>query len=335
MDIINNSITNLEKKLEENIKLIKDEYHNSILETSTYFKNVYQDFDNSLLDCFPVLNDNIYKKIDTSPFNPKLIIDYSLDNRQPEKILREGDWDTNTGFLLHRKEMYEIDLIQCNSEQLKLNNNIENTDITNIIRFLNTYINIQSDGRGQISIRAHEFLFQIKIEHLNLSVRTNNRGYIKFKDDTVGKIRLIIDNYLNIYCKINSLNGNNVNIYFCFNKILFPDIAFTTDKKLRRLVIDPTHNILVQAANLFSKDAEQEILEKAKNFIPENYNEVYNYFEGFRKLGNWHMINIKDNKQKINDLEQKKKDLEIKINDLEIKIKDKQEMINKYKSLLE
>lgn len=331
MDIINNSITNLEKKLEENIKLIKDEYHNSILETSTYFKNVYQDFDNSLLECFPVLNDNIYKNIDHSPFNPKLIIDYSLDNRQPEKILREGDWDTNIGFLLHRKEMYEIDLIQCNNIQSIFNNEIENKDITNIISFLNTYINIQSDGRGQISIKAHESVFQIKIENY---IRTINRGYIKFNNNIVGKIKLIIDNYLNIYCKINGLNGNNVNIYFCFNKILFPDIAFTTDKKLRRLVIDPVHNILVQG-KLFSKDAEQEILEKAKNFIPENYNEVYNYFEGFRKLGNWHMINIKDNKQKINDLEQKNKDLEIKINDLEIKIKDKQEMINKYKTLLE
>lgn len=53
MEIINNSIINLDKHLQETIKKLQNEYEKGILDICKHYQNIFTEFDKSLLECFP------------------------------------------------------------------------------------------------------------------------------------------------------------------------------------------------------------------------------------------------------------------------------------------
>lgn len=66
----------------------------------------------------------------------------------------------------------------------------------------------------------------------------------------------------------------------------------------------------------------------------KNYNEVYKYFEGVRELSNWHNEVVKDNTTTIHDLKQQINLDKEKIKKLETELEKKNDLLEKYKSLL-
>lgn len=274
MEIINNSIINLDKHLQETIKKLQNEYEKGILDTCKHYQNIFTEFDKSLLECFPVLNDMPSVLPEDIRFNPKIVIEF-VNNRKASKILRDGYWNNDYGFIQNRKIMYEIDLFQFVNEKEMIGASIHNI---------------------------------------------NPKNKMKFK----------VDNYLNIECNLICSN-----IYLCFNKIPFPEIAFTTKKLLNDIICNNCmNNSIIYQHKILSKDWDNNVLEKCKYFIPDNYEEVYNYFEGFRKLANWHHGIVNVDKQRIKHLESECKLDKKKIEKLENEIKNKNEMIEKYKNLV-
>jgi hypothetical protein len=328
MDIINTSIFNLDKQLQKNIKSLQYEYQKAILDTSKYYFNLYSDFDNSLKSCFTELQNIPEILPENYKYNPIMIIEFD-NNRKPSKILREGDWNKDMGYLQNRKIIYDIDLIQVSKDELiESTKFIDNTDITSLDNlFSNRLWNIIYPEQinlihGMAKITANRFWN---------SLNSNNQIINQFR-----KFKLRVDNYLNIESSI-CINGYSTeNIYFCFNKISFPDLAFTSNKKLNKLIITEFNNVInVQNKNIiFSKDKENDILDKSKYFIPNNYGEVYTYFDNFRKLATWYNTEVKEHKNKIICLEQQVNLDKEKIENLETELKQKNELLNNYKNLV-
>lgn len=214
-------------------------------------------------------------------FNPKIVIEFD-NNRKASKILRDGYWNNDFGFIQNRKIMYEIDLFLVEN-YIRDKDYIlvyKNSDITTLDN------NLELVRREKYGNRSSDL--------------TNFRHVLSTLKNT-SKIKFKVDNYLNIEC--NSRCGN---IYFCFNKIPFPEIAFTTNKLLNDIICSHDNSIIKfskRENNVLSKDNDNYVLEKSKYFIPYNYEEVYNYFEGFRKLANWHHGIVNVDKQRIKHLE--------------------------------
>lgn len=333
MEIINNSIINTNTHLQETIKKLQNEYEKGILDTCKHYQNIFTEFDKSLLEYFPVLNDMPSVLPEDIRFNPKIVIEFD-NNRKASKILRDGYWNNDYGFIQNRKIMYEINLFQIYDDIIKeIAKEIKIYDIT-ILQKLILYLR----------------------QHCKLN-NNSNLLFIERIEEKAWKCKLKVDNYLNIESDIYINEHSTENIYFCFNKIPFPEIAFTTNKLLNDIIysydnsiinfkkINNSYDILLSRRNIsimhckrendiLSKDNDNNVLEKCKYFIPDNYEEVYNYFEGFRKLANWHHGIVNVDKQRIKHLESECKLDKKKIEKLENEIKNKNEMIEKYKNLV-
>jgi hypothetical protein len=333
MEIINNSLSNLDKQLQKNIKDLQNEYQKAILDTSKYYFNSYTDFDISLIEYFPDIKNTPRILPENHRYNPKMVIEYDKD-RNPVKILREGDWDTDIGYLQNRKVMYEIELIQCWDKEVV--ETIENIDICNFKEFMSDkdFWNKLINKTLYKSISRYNF-FNIRFkdtECTDIQIKVD----LKYKVEGIWKFKLEVDNYLNLKSNI-CINGfTTQNIYFCFNKIPFPDFAFLTNNRLQRLVISGENNILNyrHKDTILSKDKEEEILNKSKFIVPENYEEVYKYFDNFRKLANWYIEGLKEEKNKIINLEKQITQDKEKIKKLENELKQKDVLLEKYKSLV-
>lgn len=299
MDIINTSLNNLKLELNNSIKKLKDEYEKTILDTSNYYKNIFTEFDKYLLEYFPQINDFPNVLPQNIRYNPSIIIEYDND-RKPKQILRKGDrdWNEDIGYLPNRKIMYSINLIYFDHKDIAIE--VENLDISNIYRFIST-----------------NWLIYI-------------RKGINYQN--IIKLELHIDNYLNIQPYVSNQNKTNSNVYFCFNKIPFPEVAFTT-KRLKNLIVSNINNI-INNYNINSKDNELDILNKAKYYIPDNYEEIYNYYDGYRKLSGMYNTLINENKDKLKVLGDENELYKNKNNELEKELEYTKDMLNKYKSLV-
>lgn len=315
MEEINKSIVNLEQQLELSIKTLKKEYLLGIHNSQKHIKEINDIFDNGLKE-FGIISPG---EESAHLFNPEIVIDYN-EKREPIKVIRKGDWDETLGFLPNRKVMYEIELLDYNTSQIKNEEDYLSlfTNLSNYNKFYNDLLRgnlIRLRGCGGSDI------------HQNF---VNNRIFT-----------LQVDNYLNIMSFSNHNNYQmSKNIYFCFNKTIFPDFVFTTGKKLSNILIKEENNNINRDHMTFmkSKDAEPGILLNSKYFIPDNYDEVYQYFVKVRNMIHNQIIpfkkdmEIKDKEVKTLKMDNKSKDKEIA--ELKLQLQQKNNLVEKYKDLV-
>lgn len=335
MEIINKSLQVLDTNLASAIQKLKNEAQQAIVNTADYYFNSYKNYDITLVNYFPKLSNMPEIKPENIRFNPKMVIEYDILNQEPKKILREGDWNKDIGYLPNRKVMYEIELIQCRHiNEAKI---FENLDIYNLKNFMN-------DGnfwtKDLFHIPQDINIYNInelpkKCRKVRIGTNTFNVNDINFKEP-IWKFILEVDNYLNITSKLCMDGYITENIYFCFNKTPFPDFSFLSNNKFKNFIMSGEHNILneIHKDIIFSNDKNQYILTKSRYFVPENYKEVYNYFNGIRKLGNLYNELDKEDKNKIIYLEEQLNLDKEKIKNLEKQLKDKSDLLEKYKSLV-
>jgi hypothetical protein len=288
LQLTSNSLQSIEKNLNIDIQNKKHEINKLILDMSLHYTNRYQDFNKSINNIFPSLNELTIKNKDI--FNPSLVIEYNFKIKKPINILKKDDWNNDDGYVNNRKVMYEIELIQCWDKEVV--ETMENIDICNFKSFLkNSKFWREKLIKGFYRIDIRNNNFYSTLEYLG----------------EVCKFKLEVDNYLNLNYKFYDNNECiKANIYFCFNKIIFPEFAFLSNNKLKRLVISKKNNIINNnyINKLLENNSEYKnnILDKSKSFIPENYSEVYNYFNGIRKMIKLYNKNIKTKKQEFNDI---------------------------------
>ena len=320
MEEINKSIVNLEQQLELSITRLKKEYLLGIHKSQKHIKKINDIFDNGLKE-FGIISPG---EESAHLFNPEIVIDYN-EKREPIKVIRKGDWDETLGFLPNRKVMYEIELLDYNISQIQNEDAYLSlfTNICNYDKFYNNYLNTNNWTRFGVNRSGGR--------PTNLESRfVNNRIF-----------KLQVDNYLNIMSFSNHNNYQmSKNIYFCFNKTIFPDFVFTTGKKLSNILIKEENNNINRDHMTFmkSKDAEPGILSNSKNFIPDNYDEVYQYFVKVRDMIHNQIIpfkkdmEIKDKELKTLKIDNESKDNEIA--ELKLQLQQKNNLLEKYKDLV-
>ena len=320
MEEINKSIVNLEQQLEQSIKTLKKEYQLGIHNSQKHIKAINDIFDNGLKE-FGIISPG---EESASPFNPEIVIDYN-EKREPIKVIRRGDWDETLGFLPNRKVMYEIELLDYNISQIGNEEAYLSlfTNLNNYNKFYNEYLNTNSWTRFGVN-RVCGRPVDLKPEFVN------NRIF-----------KLQVDNYLNIMSFSNHNNYQmSKNIYFCFNKTVFPDFVFTTGKKLSNILIKDEKNNINKDHMTFmkSKDTEPGILSNSKYFIPDNYDEVYQYFVKVRDMIHNQIVPFKkDMEIKDKELERLKTENESKdkeIAELKLQLLQKNNLLEKYKELV-
>ena len=321
MEEINKSIVNLEQQLELSITRLKKEYLLGIHKSQKHIKAINDIFDNGLKE-FGIITPG---EESSTPFNPEVVIDYN-EKREPTKVIRKGDWDETLGFLPNRKVMYEIELLDYNISEIRNEKVYLSlfTNLSNYDKFYNEHVKGHSYTRIGFSGSGKNTYIDI---HPNV---INNRIFT-----------LQVDNYLNIMSFSNHNNYQmSKNIYFCFNKTIFPDFVFTTGKKLSNILIKYEKNNINENHMAFmkSKDNEPGILSNSNYFIPDNYDEVYQYFVKVRDMIHNQIIPFKkDMEIKDKELETLKTDNESKdkeIAELKLQLQQKNILLEKYKELV-
>ena len=294
MDKINKALQNLHTTLAESKQKLRDDYCNGIRATSTHFQEIYNNFDTLASTYIPryQTNNGVIDTITNEIFNPNIVIE-CVDGK-PSIIVRPDEWNSEIGYLPNRREMYTITayILKYDNNCIDENKIIElskNVEILNIHNY---------DDVDTIIKHAH-------------SCRTNNPG--------VDVINISVDNYLNMY----AILGNKMGIYVCLNKVPFPEFAFTTNVKYNNMYI--IYYKTVYDTNIYSKNSDATTLCNASSCIPENWQEVYNYFDGIRAMIHAKVFNI-DTKHMVN--------LEEENGKLRADLEQKQKLLDKYKSSL-
>lgn len=316
MDHINQALYNLDKHLINTKETLKLEYCNAIHKTATYYNKVFSNFDNLAKEYIPNLPSN--NGAHSEAFNPKMVIEYK--DGKACNICRPDDWNASIGYLPNQKFIYNIALYQCWDKGIA--KTIENLDIENFRKNIYYYTFWQKIAKY---IPGSSIGFTINTNSDKILEIHKMHHRFKYLDNNVHKSTLHIDNYLNMYISKNSVSSNSTGIYFCFNKVPFPDFAFASNNKLSNIYVTQANNILnhMNREILFSKDTESEVLDKANSFIPDNYNEVYAYFDGIRAMAN--------NKMADNS-EQKLEQLEYENDKLRKQLAKKEDLLKKYMS---
>lgn len=295
MDKINKALQNLHTTLAESKQKLRDDYCNGIRATSTHFQEIYNNFDTLASTYIPgyQTNNGVIDTITNEIFNPNIVIE-CVDGK-PSIIVRPDEWNSEIGYLPNRREMYTITayILKYDNNCIDENKIIElskNVEILNIHNY---------DDVDTIIKHAH-----LRSEPLK---------------QYVDVINISVDNYLNMYATL----GNKKGIYVCLNKVPFPEFAFTTNVKYNNMYI--IYYKTVYDTNIYSKNSDATTLCNASSCIPENWQEVYNYFDGIRAMIHAKVFNI-DTKHMVN--------LEEENGKLRADLEQKQKLLDKYKSSL-
>ena len=297
MDEINKALQHLDTTLSESTQKLKQQYCDGIHATTSHFQNIYNDFDQLAAKYIQSLSQPSTLPTAPNPFNTKIVIE--VQDGKPTKVTRPDDWNTDIGYLPNRREMYTISAYQFWDKELG-----------KIVKDIN--VNTLNSHVGMCGCSGP------RETHVSISYNSSGgskRQCIAKHDQLIRMTPITVDNYLNI-----SYND----IYICFNKLVFPEFAFTTGIKYNDMYISSNYNIYGdQYSKVYSKDTENSTLYMAHYCIPDNWLDVYNYFDGIRAMIHSKVFNI--DTQRLCDLEEENAKLKAEL-------EQKQTLIDKYKS---
>lgn len=222
-------------------------------------------------------------------FNPKFIIDI----RDGKGVSMPAAWDKTEGFLPGRKVIckYYIDVgskkdvfiyqpgsyMYCNlhkkaieSTNYKSFNSCYASQITINCECQNFYNNMSQHMYGVVQVNQSEIKSIARNEHREL-----------FEANITHEFE--VDNYLNLYHPDSGL-------YICFNKTAFPAFPFLARPQVfqsKRIINDNPMTFKFDASWLSSVDARPQILEAVQELIPDNYYDVIDFYDRFRKLSGY------------------------------------------------
>ena len=300
--------TNFENTKSKQYKILLD----SINKTSKKVYNNCSKFDRTIKKTFPQCPEPP-EKIEV--FNPNRVICFD-ENLKANKTMDE--WDTTIGILPNRYVKYTINNYRYNNDyDLEFKKKINERDITfydniNTNEFDYTCFNCKTNTNVH-NCATHGKHRKGFVINTDIFINNQTKSIIQH---TTNNTKLVIDNYLNIYVP-------DEKIYLLFNKTPFPEFAFHSNHKLSHIYFDM--NLNVDSKVYMSKDEEniKLTLTMCDNLIPDNYKEVYDYFNNTRKL--FTILNMDNN---INNVDNINKDEEIPEMNL------KEHIINGYKDKL-
>jgi len=327
MEEINKSIVNLEQQLEQSIKTLKKEYQLGIHNSQKHIKVINDIFDNGLKE-FGIISPGEER---SKLFNPEIVIDYN-EKREPIKVIRKDDWDETLGFLPNRKVMYEIRLIGCEDYQLDIKLFNINTKLLNKISRINFDPSLREICQNNSSCIDCNNLINIKLyvdNYLNIMIDKYDETYLK--------------NCRRFEQQKNKQDRQSM-IYLCINKLPVPEYCFNYKLKLNNIYIEKkkgsmlfSEGPIMNLIHNYNKNEKHSII-GFKYFIPDNYDEVYQYFVKVRDMIHNQIIPFKKDREiKDKELETLKTDNESKdkeIAELKLQLQQKNNLLEKYKDLV-
>lgn len=253
MEIIEKGIRDIETKYEETQQKQKTYLIDTINNTAKLIQNNCSKFDNLIRKYF---TDCPEHPETFNIFNPKRVI--IIENDKAVKTIE--NWNTKEGILPNRYVKYNIRCVQTSNKDV--GKAFDNITIDKLCSIFNKKYGIDNnklyDRNGGSVI-------------LLLSNRHELANYYIYD--------LEVDNYLNIY-------EQTTGVYIMFNKIPFPEFAFHSNHKFNNIYVN-FNECLFNNKNInkiHSKDNEKQMLELINHLIPENYEQIYQYFNNTRKL---------------------------------------------------
>jgi hypothetical protein len=223
---------------------------------------------------------------DEGVFNPKFIMEFH--EGKPSKFRREGSWDTSHGLLPERKVMgeYFIDV----GEQLDIISNTHYCHTHKKCSLMRHYGSIKDDMSNNTLECGCKFRTKYSDIYKPIPdsiVPDIQRGVDRASFMTVSSYNWEIDNYLNLYHR-------NTGLYLMFHKTVFPMLGFFINSQFSKYLyrskrlekeeetIDFTK--FLNTPFLSALDNESYLLEKLDQVIPDNYSEIFDTFDRFRRM---------------------------------------------------
>ena len=253
---------------------------------------------------FPELEDMVDVDSQSKKFNPQFVVEM-LEGKATQ-VIRTGSWDREDGFLPNRQVMdkFYVDMgikmeggehfnTKTNRlERMKYANSyIKNFDTHNA----NPSYYTLNDSRHNFQNHYDYFYKPIPKDvcaKMSKSVERKEHREL-FYSSTFYEWE--VDNYLNLYHQPSGL-------YLMFNKTVFPMLGFHLSKQFtpyiftsKRLEVGETviklGEVLVKSW-LEKLDNQPYLLEHISQIIPDNYHQVFDTFNRFRKLDSFQSVAV-------------------------------------------
>ena len=210
---------------------------------------------------------NLIYRIGRRGLDYSQIIDNNLKRILPGKYFTTSDTHEVYSNVFNPK--YVIEFKDFKPHRLIKSWDQEKGILPNVMTMYNLDYNIDSGSDARVPLQE-KYSSNPYLMYSYVGKNYNDRsGFDRFT------LRFNVDNYMNMY---NPSSG----IYFMFNKIPFPQMAFSLKEKKLDFVTQPNNFIDLPSSkfeNLYS--AERDIF-FFENFVPTNIKEVMNYFLDFR-----------------------------------------------------
>lgn len=300
MDFVEKGLNDVQEHMKESIQKHNDIFAKTIYNTAKKSNQCSNSFDRSFHKTFPESN-NIGTEDEI--FNPKAVFEFK------EGVATDviETWDKTLGILPNRKVMgsYHIDL----SNSLSIQENpykwisLIPGQISGNVQILDQNGRL-SGGRFSNSSNGNMNQYQIHINGSNsgktfhsgsdelyrcppLNNRVVTRGEERTFENYTGNHDFEVDNYLNIYHKQSGL-------YLMLHKTTFPNICFYFAKQYTKLKGKDYYKIYESKrmetlgfelnGNYLSKDQRSSLISSVNTLLPENYKQVFELYNNFRKL---------------------------------------------------
>lgn len=265
MDIIEKGLNNIDAEGQKSIQRTKELISDSIYNAAKKSINNSNNFDLEFKKYFPEIENLGEKKEDI--FNPP----YVCELNEGKAIKMIDVWDKKYGILPDRIVMdrYYIDYNNNNNNQNHINIRINQSGYSEI----NATIT-----KDKLPFHNYQLLDKIPPD-AGLCCRSIIRGEDRYMFPSTSTEEFEVDNYLNLYHRQSGL-------YLMFNKTSFPKYAFYNKKfifKSKRW-IGSCSNFPYNQQTYSSLDKRNYLLLQINNLIPDEYTNIFNHFDRFRKF---------------------------------------------------
>lgn len=278
MDTVEQGLRNIDKHHLKAIEKHKELYAKTVFDSATHSNISSKNLDLEFNKHFPEI-DSIGIEEET-PFNPTTVI-------QLGEVYKEIEtWNKDDGLLPNRKVMgeYYIDTCEYRNDTNKYYCKTHNKGFPN---FNNGYHLNGNTNNVQLSAMILPCGCNLWTSNNTIIINAHlsetpdiKRGIDKplFMPDK--SYTLEVDNYLNLYHK-------ETGLYLMFNKTAFPMIPFYFKDKViyssKRIEQFKNEKLFTKEYQK-SRDSREEFLEDIKQIIPDNYNDIFTFFNRFRQF---------------------------------------------------
>lgn len=214
-------------------------------------------------------------KTSSEPFNPKYVCE--MRDGKGHQMIEE--WNKDLGILPDRKVMGSFQLVNL---VIAMYNSYSTTV------FIGDKMKISGLGTPdkkalmipteyRTSHNIHQHMYDAEYNNLKSYIISQKLYHSDFNDLLTVYKTFEYDNYLNLY-------DTSTGLYLMFNKTSFPLMAFFMRPNIFYKKLDPNSASFMITNNYTSRDARPNFLSQINQVIPDDYNEVFKFYDRFRKF---------------------------------------------------